>query len=224
MKRLFLACVGVAALTGAAAAADLYRPAPRPYYKVPAYVPAYTWSGFYIGVNGGWGFGRSNWDSVTAPTGDFDVSGGVVGGTLGYNYQYQQAVFGVEGDVDWSSIKGTTFTNCVPGCETRNSWLATVRGRLGYAADRFMPYITGGGAFGNVQANIPGFPGASNDRAGWTVGGGIEAALAGHWTAKVEYLYVDLGKFDCGTACGATAPDNVDFRTHLLRGGINYRF
>jgi outer membrane immunogenic protein len=224
MKRLFLACVGVAALTGAAAAADLYRPAPAPYYKAPAYAPAYTWSGFYIGVNGGWGWGSSSWDSVSAPTGDFDISGGVVGGTLGYNYQFQQAVLGVEGDVDWSDIDGTTFANCVPGCETRNNWLATVRGRLGYAADRFMPYITGGAAFGNVEAKIPGFPGASSDQAGWTVGGGIEAALVSHWTGKVEYLYVDLGRFDCGTACGATAPDNVNFHTHLLRAGINYRF
>ncbi len=80
MKRLFLAFVSLAALSSAAAAADLPRPAaPQPYYKAPAYVPAYSWTGFYIGVNGGGGFGRSDWDS----TGSFDISGGLVGGTLG---------------------------------------------------------------------------------------------------------------------------------------------
>jgi outer membrane immunogenic protein len=221
MKRLFLACVGVAALTGAAAAADLYRPAPAPYYKAPAYAPAYTWSGFYLGVNGGWGFGRSAWDS----TDTFDTSGGVVGGTIGYNYQIGQAVVGLEGDIDWADINGTTTTFCTLGCKTSDTWLSTVRGRLGYAADRFMPYITGGAAFGNINATTPGFAGGSATNAGWTVGGGLEFAIAGHWTAKAEYLYVDLGSFNCGLNCGGgLVTDNVSFRTNLVRGGINYRF
>ncbi len=222
MKRLFLACVGVAALTGAAAAADLYRPAPAPYYKAPAYAPTYTWSGFYIGVNGGWGFGQSAWDT----TGSFDVSGGLVGGTLGYNYQIGQAVVGLEGDIDWADINGTTtaLPFCALGCKTNDTWLSTVRGRLGYAADRFMPYITGGAAFGDIKASGPGLAGGSATNAGWTVGGGIEAAIAGHWTAKAEYLYVDLGSFNCGFGCGPLPTDNVSFRTNLVRAGINYRF
>ena len=154
MKRLFLACVGVAALTGAAAAADLYRPAPAPYYKAPAYVPAYTWSGFYLGVNGGGGWGRSAWDS----TDGFDTSGGLVGGTIGYNYQIGQAVVGIEGDIDWADINGTTTAGpfCHSAARPATHWLSTVRGRLGYAADRFMPYITGGAAFGDIHATTPG--------------------------------------------------------------------
>jgi opacity protein-like surface antigen len=87
-----------------------------------------------------------------------------------------------------------------------------------------MPYITGGAAFGNIQANIPGLPGASTTNAGWTIGGGVEVALVGNWTAKAEYLYVDLGRFDCGTNCGAIPPDNVNFRANIVRGGLNYRF
>ncbi|MGD0024190.1 MAG: outer membrane protein [Xanthobacteraceae bacterium] len=221
MKRLVLACVGVAALTGAAAAADLSRPAPAPYYKAPeAYVPAYTWSGFYIGVNGGGGFGRSAWDS----TGAFNLSGGLVGGTIGYNYQIGQAVVGVEGDIDWADINGTTTNGCPLGCKTSDTWLSTVRGRLGYAADRFMPFITGGAAFGDIRATTPNFAGNSTTNAGWTVGGGLEFAIAGHWTAKAEYLYVDLGSFNCGTSCSLAVTNNVSFRTNLVRAGINYRF
>ncbi len=174
-------------LVTAASAADLGRPAPfRP--PAPAYAPAFSWTGFCVGVNGGGGWGRSAWDS----TGSFDVSGGLVGGTVGYNYQTGWAVLGVEGDIDWSGIKGTTNNACAPGCTNGNTWLSTVRGRFGYAAGHFMPYITGGAAFGNIQASEPGFAGNSATNAGWTLGGGLEFAFAGNWTAKAEYLYVDL--------------------------------
>ena len=203
MKRVLLASVGLIALIGAAAAADL-PPGPN-YYKAPAYLPPpYTWSGFYIGINGGGGLGRSNWDTV----GGFNVSGGLVGGTVGYNYQVSHVVFGVEGDVDWSGIQGSTG-----GTSTSNSWLSTVRGRIGYAADRFMPYITGGGAFGTINASAPGLAGGSATNAGWTHGAGLEFAIAGNWTAKAEYLYVDLGRFNCGVGCGAPT-DNVSFNTN----------
>ncbi len=221
MKRVFLALVGLAALTGTAAAADLPpRTAPAPYYKAPAEVPVYNWTGFYIGINGGGGFGRSQWDS----TGSFNTSGGLVGGTVGYNYQFGQAVVGVEGDIDWADINGTTNTACPFGCKTTDNWLSTVRGRLGYAADRFMPFVTAGAAFGDIRASTPGFAGASNTEAGWTVGAGLEFAIAGNWTAKAEYLYVDLGKFNCGISCGALATDNVSFTTNIVRAGVNYRF
>ena len=222
MKRVFFALISLAALTGTAAAADLPpRMAPQPYYKAPAEVQVYNWTGFYIGINGGGGFGRSDWDSIGS---SFDVSGGLVGGTVGYNYQFGQAVVGVEGDIDWADINGTTNTACPFGCKTTDNWLSTVRGRLGYAADRFMPFVTGGAAFGDIRASTPGFAGASNTEAGWTVGAGLEFAIAGNWTAKAEYLYVDLGKFNCGISCGAIATDNVSFTTNIVRAGVNYRF
>jgi outer membrane immunogenic protein len=221
MKRVFFALAGLAALTGTAAAADLPpRPAPAPYYKAPVAVPVYNWTGFYIGINGGGGFGRSTWDS----TGSFDISGGLVGGTVGYNYQFGQGVVGIEGDIDWADINGTTNTFCGFGCKTSDHWLSTVRGRLGYAADRFMPFVTGGAAFGDIRASTPGFAGGNNTNAGWTVGAGLEFAIAGNWTAKAEYLYVDLGKFNCGISCGAAVTDNVSFTTNIVRAGVNYRF
>jgi outer membrane immunogenic protein len=220
MKRLILALVGVAALTGTAAAADLARPMPQQYYKAPAAISAYNWTGFYIGVNGGGGFGRSNWDS----TGSFDVSGGLVGGTIGYNYQFGQLVAGIEGDIDWADINGSTNTACAFGCKTSDDWLSTVRGRLGFAADRFMPFVTGGAAFGDVKASTPGFAGNNSTNTGWTIGAGLEFGIAPNWTAKAEYLYVDLGKFNCGMSCGAMPTDNVSFTTNLVRAGVNYHF
>ena len=222
MKRVVFAFVALAAMTAIAAAADLARRAPAPYYPAqPAIVQIYNWTGFYIGINGGGGFGSSNWDS----TGSRDVSGGLIGGTAGYNYQFGQVVAGIEGDIDWSGINGSTTNLCPPGCQTSNTWLATVRGRLGYAADRFMPYITGGAAFGNIKASVPGFAQTSSDNSGWTIGAGLEAAFAPNWTAKVEYLYVNLGSFNCGLNCGGgLATDNVSFHANLLRAGVNYKF
>jgi outer membrane immunogenic protein len=222
MKRLCLALVSLVALTGAAAAADLSQPPPPPVYsRAPVFVPPYSWTGLYLGINGGGGFGSSAWDL----TGSRDVSGGLFGATLGYNYQVGGAVFGVEGDLDWTDINGSSTTVCPAGCKTSNTWLSTVRGRLGYAADRFMPFVTGGVAFGDVVAFTPGLPQATADRTGWTLGGGLEAALAANWTAKVEYLYVDLGSFNCGLNCGAgLTTDNVSFHTNVLRAGLNYRF
>jgi outer membrane immunogenic protein len=221
MKRLCVALIGVATLAGAAAAADLPRPAPQPYAPPAVYAPVYNWAGFYIGINGGGGFGSSSWDL----TGGRNIDGGLVGGTAGYNFQFGQAVVGVEGDIDWADISGSTTNGCPLGCKTTDSWLSTVRGRLGYAADRFMPYVTGGAAFGNIQATTPGFAGASATNVGWTLGAGLEAALTRNWTGKVEYLYVDLDNFNCGLNCGAgMVTDNVSFHTNLLRAGVNYHF
>lgn len=222
MKRLLIAGSGLIALAGAAVAADL---GPAPYYPAPAYgppPPLFSWTGLYLGVNGGGGLGTTSWDSV----GSFNMTGALAGGTVGYNYQIGRAVIGAEGDLDWSGISGkATTVTCPTGCTTSDSWLSTVRGRLGYAAGRFMPYVTGGIAFGNINAAEPGLPGATTTNVGWTVGAGLEFAIAGHWSAKAEYLFVDLGKFNCGAGCmTGAAVDNVSFNANLIRGGINYRF
>src|SRR2546426_1509472 len=163
MNRVAVACVGLLALAGgSAAAAEL-----APYYQPgPAYNPIYSWTGFYVGINGGGGWGSSQWDAVNS----FDLSGGLIGGTVGYNWQFGQGVVGAEGDIDWSGIKGTTTVLCPGGCETRNKWLATVRGRLGLAFDRFLPYFTGGPAPGDIKPTPPPLPGGSISQGRPTVG------------------------------------------------------
>jgi len=218
MKRLFLtACAGLlaAAMATPSVAADL----PRPVYKGPAYVaPVFTWTGFYVGINGGYGMGTSDWN----PGPEFEIKGWLVGGTLGYNLQTGNFVWGVEADIDWTNIKGDS--GCMGGgrCETSITWLATGRGRIGYAFDRFLPYITGGAAYGQVKMDPPGAGDDSEGRFGWTVGAGVEWAFAPAWSAKLEYLYVDLGTMSCSiAACGGRESDN---KLNIFRGGINYRF
>jgi len=217
MKKFLLASAAILALSVvSASAADIQRRQVMPA-KAPVYVPPYNWTGFYVGINGGGGWGRSDF-SAPVSSGAFNTSGGLVGGTLGYNYQIGQAVLGVEGDLDWSNIGGST-TCGVTTCETRNHWLSTARGRLGYAVDRFMPYVTGGAAFGDIKTSVAGVGDTHTTRAGWTVGGGVEAAIAGPWTAKLEYLYVNLG------SAGTVVPGaDASFHTNIVRAGLNYRF
>jgi outer membrane immunogenic protein len=217
MKKLLLASVGVLALgIMSASAADVARrraPPPPP----PVITPVFSWTGFYAGINGGYGWGGGTSFSAPFASNSFDASGGLVGGTLGYNYQMNQIVFGVEGDIDASWIKGSGICGGLT-CQTKNNWLGTVRGRVGYAYDRFMPYVTGGAAFGDVKNTITPIGSTSETRTGWTVGGGLEANLYGPWSAKIEYLYVDLG------SGAAVAGSSADFKTNIVRAGLNYHF
>jgi outer membrane immunogenic protein len=215
MKRILLASVGLLALgVASASAADIQR---RVAPSAPVYVaPVYNWTGFYVGINGGGGWGHSDF---SAPfSGSSNTSGGLVGGTFGYNWQMNQVVFGLETDIDWSNIRGSSACGFGFSCETKNTWLGTFRGRLGYAADRFMPYVTGGLAYGGVKTSVAGFGDSSTTKAGWTLGGGVEFAVAGPWTAKVEYLYVDLGR------TSSVLGSDASFRTNIVRAGLNYRF
>ncbi len=188
------ATIGLVCLAGSAFAADLPpSPPPRaPAAYVPAVLPVYNWAGIYVGINGGWGWGNGTF--TIAPNTAFPAglsgtphdNGGIVGGTLGVNWQASAFVFGVEGDWDYSGINtGTTSTICnfSGNCQTGNNWLATVRGRVGYAADRVLFYLTAGGAFANVQTTFNGVT-TSHTQAGWTGGAGIEWAFADNWTAK----------------------------------------
>jgi outer membrane immunogenic protein len=219
MKRFALASFGVLAMFASAHAADLPRRAAMPV-KAPIYAP-YNWTGLYVGINGGGAWGRSDWSSLGA--GNLKVNGGMVGGTLGYNWQTpNNVVLGLETDIDWSDIKGNTPCGAV-ACETRNNYLGTARGRIGYAFNRVMPYFTGGLAYGDIRPGLVGGPTNDNIKAGWTVGGGVEVALAGPWSVKAEYLYADLGSTNCTVDCGGVAT-NVKFNTSIARAGINYRF
>jgi outer membrane immunogenic protein len=216
-------------LTGMAAAVLLAAPLGaraadfgRRVYREPAYVaPIYaSWTGVYAGLNVGYGFGASDWDfPAVSPS----PTGVLAGGTLGYNLQTGLWVWGLEGDFDWSDMKGSV--DCLGGtCETKNDWFGTARLRVGYAGwNNWLPYLTGGAAMGDIKATNAGLTSASKTKFGWTAGLGIEYAFLGNWSAKLEYLYADLGSVDFGTDFGV-ATDNVSFTTNIVRLGVNYRF
>ncbi len=216
-----VAALALLATSFAAKAADI----PPPIYKgVRSVVAYYNWTGFYAGINGGYGFGNSDWEVAGVNVASPGPDGFLIGGTLGYNWQTGSIVWGLEGDIAYADIKGSEVCAAVLTCETKNTWLGTTRLRLGYAFDRFMPYITGGVAFGNVEANVqPLALSASSTRVGWTAGAGIEYAFLGNWTTKLEYLYVDLGSFDTGFTAPFAAT-NVDLQMHVVRAGLNYKF
>ena len=256
MKRMLFAgalslfAATLVAATPAAWAADLpSAPPPQaPARYVPAVAPVYNWSGVYIGINGGYAFGSTDWSSPGAGivgTGTFNTNGGLVGGTAGFNFQSGQIVYGIEGDWDWADISGsssnTTSTIDPAGIcgtagalacryQTSSNWLSTIRGRVGYAFDRVMIYATGGGAAGDVKATFSnpntGFTGSTNSTEwGWTAGGGIEAALTENITAKVEYLFVDLQNGNCSpTICGGGTAVPVSFDASIVRAGLNFKF
>jgi outer membrane immunogenic protein len=221
MIRIIIAIAAFLFIPIAAQAADM----PRPQYKAPAYIdqPTFSWTGFYLGFNGGYGWGNSDW---TTTTGNFQVApkGWMAGGTAGYNYQFSSFVLGVEGDIDYMQLKGTADSAICAGCLFKDTWLGTFRGRAGLAIDRWLPYVTGGAAYGNAYVQGPGGS-ATGTKQGWTAGAGVEWAFAPAWSAKVEYLYVDLGSTTCAqAACGFVTDVSVHPKANLARMGVNYHF
>lgn len=234
MKRFLLATVALAALSAPAAAADLATK--YPVKAVP--VPVFSWTGFYIGANVGYGGDSFTYDvnAVGVPVADLSLtsSGFFVGGQIGYNYQFaNNVVLGIETDLQWSDVSGTVDVGVlgVPLLSAGSSidYFGTIRARLGYAFDRFLPYITGGAAYGKTStdvtvAGIPLFSDSSTNW-GWTVGAGGEFAITNNWTFKAEYLYVDLGNSSVGA--GLILPGigvDVDSKFHTFKAGVNYKF
>jgi len=229
VKKLLSAGVAAAALSAApiaASGADLPTviPAKAP---VVAAVPAYNWSGLYVGLNGGGGTGESMHTDANfgVTTEKFHVGGGLVGGTAGYNFTVGRWIWGIEGDLDWAGIKGQSAAIAVAGglatYGTSLLELGTVRGRVGYAFDRFLPYLTGGLAVGDVQGSITAptlVTSATQLRAGWAAGAGVEYGLSTSLSIKAEYLYVGL------SSTTAVPMDNVGFRSSIIRAGLNWRF
>jgi outer membrane immunogenic protein len=201
-----------------------------PIYKAPQTLP-YDWTGFYLGINGGYGFGQSSWSdpAAGADSGKFNTNGGLLGGQIGYNWQTGKTVVGAETDIDWANIKGSNTAAGVCAtdgggqCQTKQTWLGTTRARIGYAFDRFLPYITGGVAYGNIQATQP--TGTSSaSKAGWTAGGGVEYGIDKNWSAKVEYLHIDLGTATFMGAASGTPALSVPITDNLVRAGLNYHW
>jgi outer membrane immunogenic protein len=203
-------------------AADM--PVRGPIAKAPpaAAVPLFNWSGFYWGGLAGYGFGDSqHTDALGAASNEFDTNGWLLGGTVGYNWQAGAGVLGVEGDLSWADIDGS---DTAPGgsVQTDIAWLGTARVRAGVASSQALWYATGGAAFGKVEGNFANGPSGGKTRTGWTAGGGVEGLVAQNWTAKVEYLYADLG--DKRTYNTGGVPVDVDYATHIVRVGLNYKY
>jgi outer membrane immunogenic protein len=225
-----IACVVTSALS--AQAADVpARSNPPSFYKAPSALP-FSWTGFYAGINGGYVWGRSSWSdpAVGANSGSFNTSGGLVGGQFGYNWQTGAVVLGIETDADWMSVKGSNAGLggvCVADgggqCQTQQSWVGTTRARVGYAFDRWLPYVTGGVAYGNIQAAQP-FGTTTKTNVGWTAGGGLEYGIDRNWSARLEYLHIDLGTATFMGAASGTSTLAVTVTNDLMRAGINYHW
>jgi outer membrane immunogenic protein len=252
-RSLLLAAV-VAAAAGAASAADLPAPVAMPAPPAPS-APPPTWTGWYVGLNAGavWGDESVSWQgsgSFTAPAvadiassspGHVRNAGFTGGGQLGYNFQFQSLVAGLEADVQYTGVDGTrsllsqVFLN--PYAQSVDShWLSTTRGRLGFAYGPWLIYGTGGLAVAHVgyNDNFLGLHGvgpinssSSYTAVGWTAGGGAEWAFASRWSVKLEYLFVDLGSHtDSATnAIGrAVLTPTHSLTEDIARIGVNYRF
>ncbi len=246
LSSLALATISSIAFLQLASAADLP-------VKAPARVvapPLYNWSGFYAGLNigGSWGNQDNSLEStagVVAFSNSDHINGVIGGGQIGYNWQASQWVFGLEADFQGAGQKGdgSFFIPPVGGnlalvipstsiaYEDKLGWFGTVRGRVGYAFDRWLPYVTGGWAFGHGEINGTRTTGGvsttfsgSQDYSGWTVGGGVEWAFANNWSAKIEYLYIDFGN---GPTVPVTTVVNVvsgKMTDNIVRLGVNYKF
>jgi outer membrane immunogenic protein len=266
MKRPSFVLAAVTAFVGiggAAMAADMP-------LKAPVYVPVYNWTGFYIGgtVGAGWGSFDPQTSTVFSPVGYFaatsvaainaagvqniNPSAFTGGFEAGYNLQRGNFVYGIEGDIEsfhlnGSATSGAVYPCCAPTGFTVNSnasttWLATIRGRLGYAVNNWLFFATGGVAFTDLHGNF-GFgdtfasatesASISDTKTGYTVGGGVEAGLWGNWSVKAEYLYVNFGTLsttsnNLNTTIGAfpasTFAHSIDLKANIARAALNYRF
>ncbi len=241
MKPIVIAIVSLSLLgAGRALAADMAVPPLPPSAPSYYYPPPVDWTGIYLGINGGYDFGKSNWSNAGLTTGNFNVSGALLGGTIGINYTTGSGVlFGVEGDIDWSTLLGQSSTAACGGlapvipanaaCGTKSEWFSTARGRIGYVfINRFLVFATAGAAIADIKVglNPPGNYQAVGPQLGWTAGAGVEYAFSDSWTAKLEYLYTDLGDVTCSTSgnCVSTATATVTLKENIVRGGFNYKF
>jgi outer membrane immunogenic protein len=204
LRAISLAAVTAAMMAGTAMAADMPARGPAPYYSAPA--SYYNWGGFYAGINAGYAWGHVTNSSI-------DPSGVFGGGQGGYNWQSGQFVLGAETDIQ-ASAADDTFAPW----KFSNPWFGTLRGRAGYALNNILFYGTGGLAYGGLTGQKNSLD-ESKTLIGWTGGLGMEVGFNQKWSAKAEYLYMDLGD-RLYTVTG----NNNGLTNNLLRFGINYHF
>ncbi len=238
MRRLLTTALSLFALGGAAAAADL-PPAPQ----LPPLEAEPAWTGFYAGLNVGGAFGSSrNAFSIAGfglPTFNTSLAGVVGGGEAGYNWQTGSWVLGLEASFDGSGLSGSRTAPCIPplcaalaaSYTQKLPWFGTLRPRIGYALGNWLLYATGGGALGQVDTNATAAVGSfvatnnhSQTRGGWTLGGGVEVELMAGWSAKIEYLYVDLGSRTTTYLLNPPISNASHFSANVVTAGVNYHF
>jgi outer membrane immunogenic protein len=200
----------VAAVTGSAVAADLAVKAP------PGVAPVYLsdWAGFYIGINGGGGWGQTTFDFT--PTSNAKPTGGFVGGHAGYNWQYGSVVAGLEVDFDGADIKKTD-ANLV---QQKTNELASARARVGYVFfPSLLAYATGGAGWGHTEFTTVGATDGIS-QFGWTAGAGLEYKLVDHVLLRAEYLHYDFPRTSAPNVFGDSVKETVD----VVRGGLSWKF
>jgi outer membrane immunogenic protein len=259
MLNKMLAVAGASALLFASAL-GVARAADLPLKAAPAAV--YSWTGFYVGLNAGYGLAEDPFSQTAAALGApvesssinsrVTPNGAIAGGQIGYNYQSGHVVYGVEGDFQWSGqrdtagcgvecLSGAGFAATLGSATQSIKWFGTARGRLGWADNGWLLYITGGGAWAGIDATTAfsesggGLAFAESNttsltRAGWVLGGGTEVRISGPWSAKFEYLYMDLGGISDTLTIGAagfgavgTLTTNSEIHDHIVRVGVNYK-
>ena len=225
---LFLSAVVVSG--GAHAADAIIETAPEAVLADPGFV----WTGFYAGVNAGYGFGGDDRvgvrvdDNFIGNIGKIEQNGFVGGAQIGYNYQIDNFVLGIEADFQGAGLDDNTSGE-IGGVDIRAKssidWYGTLRPRLGYAWDRTLVYGTGGLAYGRVNYKMSAdgdqFMNEDKTRAGWVVGAGVEHAFTDHLTAKLEYQYINFGDYTVESE-GISTRASPDF--HSIRIGLNYKF
>jgi len=240
MKKFLLGTVGLVALgmaAGPASAADL---AARPVYTKappPMVAAAYDWSGFYIGINGGWAEEHDRRDNVVAPFGqfgDFNANGGTIGGQVGYRWQTGPFVFGLEAQGNWADLSGSTNNLLgLPGDRIRSRLDAfgLFTGQIGYAWNSVLLYAKGGAAVTDRNFEFF-FPGLGTWSTGYetrwspTVGVGLEFAFAPNWSIGVEYNHIFEDRHDATFTAPGFAPfvERTGGDTDMILGRLNYRF
>jgi len=233
MKKFLICSAAIVGMTSTAFAADLYEPVVEevPYVATPA---AFSWTGLYFGVHGGYGWGDADasfaFEDTDAEPNDHDPDGAFVGAQIGYNWQWNQLVLGVEADYSAAMLHDHVTGPSPLGPTTTDvdiEQLATVRGRVGWAMGQWMPYVTGGWAWADVERNYFGpLPATSDsqDHSGWVAGVGAEYAITNNWTAKLEYMYYDLGEENYDVPAPGGDGVDADIKIHTVRFGINYKF
>ncbi|WP_413990624.1 outer membrane protein [Labrys okinawensis] len=219
-----------------ALAADLAAPVLEPATPLPAYAQ-YNWSGPYVGVQAGYGWGKSTGGSPILGSRKLDPNGPFGGLHAGYNYQFPGGfVLGAEGDANLAGLRGdggvlSSGGAALPGTygNSRMDWNASIRARAGYGIDRFLPYITGGVAFGGYKFDpVYGAAGRqpfSDTLTGWTIGGGLEYGFTDNITGRIEYRYTDYGNMSTGIKNVAPLENSrTDLKTNDVHVGVSYKF